>query len=331
MTSSAWYVRKAVLAVLLVTLALVYSRALLPSNSLAQEPSSPPSGEQGTAPSQSDAADEKFAQFMAEGDAEREKAESKKAGENERPAMSLIDLYLAGGFLMYPITALSVIALAFAVERAFALRRRRILPPRLVEELGVVAATSGGLDPRRAYKLCQQFPSTASNVIRAMLLKVGRPHSELEHAVTEASDREATRLYGNVRPISLAVTVAPLLGLLGTVQGMIMAFYQTAYAPVGVNKATQLAEGIYVALVTTFAGLTVAIPAAILVHYFEGRIISLFRDVDELAQSLLPQLERYEGKLRVSRQQLAGSPAEAASPAATATERLHPAASARGE
>ena len=69
----------------------------------------------------------------------------------------------------------------------------------------------------------------------------------------------------------------------------------------GVNKAEQLAGGIYVALVTTFAGLCVAIPGAVLAHYFEGRIQALFREIDELLLGILPQLERYEGKLRVSR------------------------------
>src|SRR5690606_14555437 len=91
----------------------------------------------------------------------------------------------------------------------------------------------------------------------------------------------------------------PLIGLLGTVQGMIAAFIVTASAPLAVNKAQGLASGIYQALVTTFAGLSVAIPAAILAHYFEGRIEGRFRDIDELVQGLLPQLERFEGKLRV--------------------------------
>ena len=328
MASSAWYVRKAILAVSLVFLVALYSESFFSRATFGQES---PAGQEGSPTGQSNTAEERFQQFMAEDDSPAKNGASKTAASEEPPKLTLLELYFAGGLLMYPITALSFIALLFAVERAFALRRRRILPRQLVEELGLMAAQSGGMDPRRAYRMCQQYPSVTSNVIRAMLLKVGRPHSELEHAATEASDREATRLYGNVRPISLAVTVAPLLGLLGTVQGMIMAFYDTAYAPVGVNKATHLAEGIYVALITTFGGLTVAIPAAILVHYFEGRIVSLFRHVDELAQSLLPQLERYEGKLRVSRQQLSAAPSDAAAAHTAATEpRLQPAAT-RGD
>jgi len=106
----------------------------------------------------------------------------------------------------------------------------------------------GGFDPRKAYRLCQRFPSSAASVIRAMLLKVGRPHAEVEHAVAEASEREATRLYANVRWLTLAAAVAPLLGLLGTVWGMIDAFHELGAAG-GQTGAGQLADGISKALV----------------------------------------------------------------------------------
>jgi biopolymer transport protein ExbB len=205
---------------------------------------------------------------------------------------------------MIPIALMSFIVVAFSLERALALRRGKVIPKRFVRALGELASAPGGFDPRAAYKLCQENRSAAAEVIRAALLKVGRPLSEIEHAVAEASDREAARLYANVRPIHLAVTITPLLGLLGTVQGMIQAFFVTAESPLGVNKAQNLAAGIYVALVTTFAGLSVAIPAAIISHYFEGRIQRLFHHIDDLAQSLLPQLERYEGKLRTGRGEL---------------------------
>jgi biopolymer transport protein ExbB len=152
-------------------------------------------------------------------------------------------------------------------------------------------------------------------VIKAMLLKVGRPHTEVEHAVSEANEREAARLYVNVRWLSLAAGVTPLMGLLGTVWGMIKAFFVTAKLPTGANKAEQLADGIYIALVTTFAGLAVAIPAAVLAHLFETWIQRLFRELDETLLGLMPQLERFEGRLRVSREQMDG-PAVESSPAA---------------
>ena len=224
------------------------------------------------------------------------------------PRISLWKLYLDGGVLMYPITALSFLVVLFGLERALALRRGKVLPPGLIEELGRLSRQQGGLDPRSAYKVCRQFPSAAAHVIRAMLLKVGRPHAELEQTVHDASEREANKLYRNVRWLNLSAGIAPLLGLLGTVQGMIMAFYMTANLPTGVNKARYLAEGIYVALVTTFGGLCVAIPAAMLAHYFEGKIHRLFGELDEAIAGIMPQLERFEGKLRINQDQLESSP-----------------------
>ena len=202
---------------------------------------------------------------------------------------------------MWPLYALSVLAVAVMVERSIALRHEKIIPRGLVTALGQLGQSKGGFDPRKAYRICQEHPSPTANVIRSMLLKVGRPHSEVEHTVKEAGDREANRLYANIRWLNLATAVAPLIGLLGTVQGMIIAFHQMTALAANQNKAVALAGGIYTALVTTFAGLCIAIPAAIAAHYFEGRITELFHDVDELLFSLLPQIERYEGRIRFSR------------------------------
>ncbi|HUT12728.1 MAG TPA: MotA/TolQ/ExbB proton channel family protein [Thermoguttaceae bacterium] len=215
-----------------------------------------------------------------------------------------LELLAAGGFMMWPIGALSLLVVTFGIERALGLRRHKVLPPELVSGLGNLAGKKGGLDPRQAYKLCQQFPSAAANVIKTMLLKVGRPHSELEHAVTEANDREAARLYANVRWLGLGAGIAPLLGLLGTVLGMISAFIATAEMTAGQSKSKALAEGIYEALVTTAAGLAVAIPAAVLAHWFEGRIQGLFRELDETLLGMMPQLERFEGRMRVTKDPL---------------------------
>jgi biopolymer transport protein ExbB len=211
-------------------------------------------------------------------------------------------LLVKGGVFMIPILMMSILVVTFVVERFLGLRRSRVLPGELVDELGDLGASPSGFDPRKAYRICQQYPSSAATVIQAMLLKVGRPHSEVEHTVGETSSREANRLYANVRWLNLASAVSPLLGLFGTVWGMIRAFQTTAALAPGQDKAIYLAEGIYVALVTTLGGLAVAVPAAIFAHYFEGRIQSLFYQIDELLFHLMPQIERYEGRVRFSNQ-----------------------------
>src|SRR5688500_9719894 len=127
-------------------------------------------------------------------------------------AMNFFVLLYMGGVFMLPIGIISLVAGAVMIERSLALRRSRVLAPALVEGLGQLGGSQGGFDPRKAYRICQQYPSAAANVIKAMLLKVGRPQSEVEHTVKEVSEREAARMYANVRYLNLATAVAPLIG-----------------------------------------------------------------------------------------------------------------------
>lgn len=234
-----------------------------------------------------------------------------------------LSLAIAGGWWMVPIFGLSLLMVTFAIERGLALRRSRMMPDDLVTQLGQLSGGQGGFDPRQAYRLCQQFPCAAAAVIRAMLVKIGRPHSEVEHAVAEAAEREAERAYANVRWLNLCAGVAPLLGLLGTVWGMILAFYQTTLLNPGQDRATQLAQGIYVALVTTLAGLMVAIPSAVFAHFYETRIIALFHEIDEMLFNMMPLVERYEGRVRFGAR-LAGDSLAGESLAGDALDRPEP-------
>ena len=220
------------------------------------------------------------------------------------PQINVLDLAFRGGVLMIPITLMSILTVIFGLERALGLRRRKVVPASLIRGLGQLVEEKRGFDPRAAYRLAQHYPSSAANVLKAMLVKVGRPLPEIEQAMKEATEREADRLYSNVRFLTLSAAVTPLLGLLGTVQGMIQAFFVTSHLPTGADRAEMLAQGIYTALVTTFAGLCVAIPASVLAHYFEGRIQSLLRELDESLLGLLPQFERFEGRLRMGREQI---------------------------
>jgi biopolymer transport protein ExbB len=216
-------------------------------------------------------------------------------------SINILALAMAGGVFMIPIAAMSILAVTMAIERSLALRTQRVLPDGLVAGLGELSAGTGNFEPRKAYRLCQQFPSAAANVVRVMLLRLGRPLPEVESAVAQASQREADRLYANVRWLNLAASLSTMLGLIGTIQGMIMAFHRLTVMEAATDRTTALADGIYTALVTTFAGLFVAIPALLASHFFEGRILNVFRQIDELVFHLLPQLERYEGRVRFGR------------------------------
>jgi biopolymer transport protein ExbB len=261
-------------------------------------PAKPPAVETADAvPSrQLEEAQRKSRELLEQGKAQQQAAA--KPAEPAIPPINLLEMAIHGGPLMIPIALFSVLVVALAVERWLGLRRRRVMPRRLIAALRSEIKQNDGLDARNVYQLCQKYPSALANVLRAMLVKLGRPQAEIEQAVSEAANREASRLGGGVRWLNLAAAVAPMLGLLGTVQGMILAFYQTAHMPAGANRAQVLAESIYVALVTTFAGLSVAIPAAILAHLFGGRILKLFREMDETLILVLAQLERFDRRRR---------------------------------
>ena len=224
---------------------------------------------------------------------------AKPAGPN---MPSVWNLAVQGGIFMIPIAICSIVVLAFSLERFVGLRGRKIVPPKLLIALQKLNSDDTGIDPRQAYEVCQAHPSPLANVIKAAIMKVGRPHAELEKAVEDAVAREADVMAHNIRPINVSASVSPLIGLLGTVQGMIMAFMVTSStSATGATKAQELAQGIYTALVTTFAGLCVAIPAVLLANSLEGRIERLLRDMEDIFLEVLPQFERFEGKFRVTR------------------------------
>jgi biopolymer transport protein ExbB len=256
----------------------------------------------------------------------------------DQPAESLApgrptvwDLMLKGGIFMIPIFGCSVIVVAFTIERFLGLRRKKIIPPGLLAGLEEQTSQSSGLDPRVAYKLCQRYPSPMAHVLRAGLLKVGRPHAEVEKAVEDAGGREVAAMFSNVRPLNACASIGPLLGLIGTVQGMILAFIVTSTTTAtGTAKAQELAQGIYTALVTTFAGLCVAIPAVLFAHYFEGWIERLVREIEEIMLEILPHLERYEGKFRPKPSAQAESAEISTSDASAARSQVATAASTRG-
>ncbi len=252
-------------------------------------------------------------EVVAEQPAERARSDV-SPGDSAAARVNLLELVWTARWLMLPIIIMSVMVVAVAVERGLALRRSRVIPRQLVRELAECSSPPNSFDPRKAFRICTLFPSPAASVFQAMLLRFGRPHGEIERAVAETMQRESERLYRNVRTLNLAAAVTPLMGLLGTVWGMIEAFFATANLPVGANKAESLAEGIYTAPVTTAGGLVVAIPAAMLAHLFEGQIQKLFLDIHELVYNqLMPQVEGRENRPRPSR------PAERPAPPVRAT------------
>lgn len=203
--------------------------------------------------------------------------------------IDFFDLLIQGGIFMIPIGLMSLLVATFVFDRWIGLRRGKLMPRRIVNLLRG-AGKLGTIDPVETLKLCPG-ESALERVVRATLNRAGRPKSEIQGALSDTLQREVDRAYANVRWLNLGAGIAPLLGLLGTVWGLIRAFHDTTKLTAGQNRADFLAVGIYEALVTTLAGLMVAIPAAIASHYFEGRITRIFGDIDELTGQMVDNLE----------------------------------------
>ncbi|MCR9199855.1 MAG: MotA/TolQ/ExbB proton channel family protein [Planctomycetaceae bacterium] len=213
---------------------------------------------------------------------------------------SLWDLAVQGGWFMIPIGIASVVTMVFTMERLVGLRKARILPRDLINVLRSMI-TESSVTPQKLYEASGLRHSPLARVVKAAVLKAGRPLTEVEKSVEDAVEREIATMTRNLRPINVVASISPLIGLLGTVQGMIMAFMVTSTtSSTGTAKAQELAHGIYTALVTTFAGLLVAVVSVVLANYLEGKIERLLRQMEAIFLDLLPHLERFEGRMRVS-------------------------------
>ena len=198
----------------------------------------------------------------------------------------LSDLFRAGGPMMWPLAACSVVVVAFAIERQVLLRRRRVIPrdfvTRFLEHL-----KTGQLDRAAALELCEANGSPIAQVFAHGVRKWGKPSVEVEQAIIDGGERQVGQLRKNLRILNTIATVSPLLGLLGTVQGMIKSFNGMAMG-VGAGKvAEKLAQGIGMALIATAGGLIGAIPALVLYMYFAGRVDGLVMEMDSLAQKVV--------------------------------------------
>ena len=221
------------------------------------------------------------------------------AADVEPSGIDLLTLMARGGSFMIPIGLMSLLVVTLAVERMVSLRRRRLMPPTLVREIEDLCEPIDRFNPTAAYHACLDYPSTAARVVSSMLMRTGQPLADIERAGADTLQREADQHSAPIRWLTLAAAATPLMGLLGTVWGMIVAFHEATTLTPDRSRSEQLSEGIYTALVTTLAGLVVAIPAAILALYLENRLSKLFQHVEQFAFDVAPGLARFAGRRRL--------------------------------
>ncbi len=179
----------------------------------------------------------------------------------------------------------SVIGVWSVIERLVVLRRHRVIPKAFVERF-LMHLRAGRIDKPEALAVCQQNQSPVAEIFIHGVRKWGRPSVEVEQAVIDGGERQVTQLKKGLRVLNGVSTLSPLIGLLGTVVGMIRSFNDIATA--GAMGQTQtLANGIALALLTTAVGLMIAIPAMAAYLYLAGRIDSTVMEMDRLGQELV--------------------------------------------
>lgn len=223
------------------------------------------------------------------------------AGETLIPTGNLLATIRDGGILMVPLLGCSFALAVFGIERVVSLRTGRVVPrlfaSRFIEQLQSRQITRG-----EAIDACEENGSPAAKVFAAAVRRWGRPAVEIEQAAIDACEREVNHLRRYRRVFNGVATVGPLLGLLGTVFGLIRSFNDVAGSG-AMGRPDLLARGFGEALITTAMGLLVAIPAMVLHWFFTSRVDRLAMRLDETCQQVIDEISQEalgEGKRRAA-------------------------------
>lgn len=192
------------------------------------------------------------------------------------------NLIADSGFVGWIIIGLSIVALALVIEAFVSLKREKLAPPELIDEIQALFDES---QFQEAMELCENEPTFLTKVCGAGIAKIGHSFEVIQAALAEMGDEEAVRLHQKLGWLAVVGAVAPMLGLLGTVQGMIIAFHQIA-ASGGQASPAELAGSISIALLTTLFGLMVAIPVISIMAFLRNRLVRSIIEVGAIVEDL---------------------------------------------
>ena len=204
----------------------------------------------------------------------------------------MFSIIQAAGWPIWPLILCSIVALALVIERFSSLRMMRVAPPKLLDEvLSVTRASLPSADVVNKLADSSVLGRVLAAGVRAVIAEPRITEEALRGVFEQAGRAAVHRLERYLNTLGSIATAAPLLGLLGTVVGMIEIF--GSQAPTGGNNPAMLAHGISVALYNTAFGLIIAIPALLFYRYFRGRVDEFTVEMEEAAHRLLPHLMRF--------------------------------------
>ena len=222
------------------------------------------------------------------------------AGAESKAPEGFLAIVFSGGVIGFLIVmlllALSVGTAALVIEHILSIRAPIIMPPGLAENVQLHLLSG---KQSAAQEACQQNPSFLAFVLQSGIAEVDGGWTAVEKAMEDAAAEQSARLFRKIEYLSVIANIAPMVGLLGTVVGMIFAFQEVA-ASQGNARAADLATGIYQALVTTVGGLLVAIPALAAFAVFRNRVDQLVAEGSYMAQHVFAPLKRRRNQRRAA-------------------------------
>lgn len=205
--------------------------------------------------------------------------------------MSIFEIIVKGGILMIPIGLCSIIALAILIERLMSLRKIRINADAFITRVSNLLLRN---QVQEAMQICDMTPGPIAAITKAGLKKHTRSRVEIKDAIESSAESEIFHLERYLGVLGTIAAIAPLIGFLGTVTGMIKAFIQIQTLGGNVD-ASVLAGGIWEALITTAAGLSVGIPTLIVYNWLQGKVEHHVFEMQESSTELLDTLHEREG------------------------------------
>lgn len=203
----------------------------------------------------------------------------------------MVDILISGGPVMVPLGLLSLVALAIIIERLWILRRGNFLQAATVQTLTGLLA---GGKFRGAVDFCRRHPGPFTDIVTALVENRNAPYEELKEILEDTGRLQLMSLQRGLPALATIVAGAPLLGLLGTVIGMIKIFAVVATAGSGITE--QLSSGISQALITTASGLVIAIPALFTHSYLEARAVAILSDIEAQILDFLHLVRERDGE-----------------------------------
>jgi len=214
--------------------------------------------------------------------------------------MDLYEMFIKGGVIMWMILACSVLALSVVIDRSIVIRRAKInVPAFMVRLRGLIKKK----DISGAVSVCMQENSPIANIIRKGLKKYKYGHDRVKESIENAGKQEISKLEKGLPILASISGIAPLLGFLGTVTGMITAF-MTIEDLAGAANPSDLAGGIWEALLTTASGLIVGIPSLAFYNYFANRVKRLVGDMETVANDVVDTIQDLSGESEIIEEEL---------------------------